>query len=95
LNGDRRVIQPSGNEEAGQKIVIPEDGYTVNPATTMDGLARLGELIAYDRTSPYNIVERGADADIILTNKTPLRAETLAQLPRPASSPNLPQVTTM
>lgn len=64
------------------KIVIL-DGYTVNPGDNpWDVLNRLGDLIAYDRTPADNIVERGADADIILTNKTPLRAETLAQLPR-------------
>ena len=62
------------------RIVIL-DGYTINPGDNpWDDLAHLGELIVYDRTSPDKIVERGKDADIILTNKTQLWAETLAEL---------------
>ena len=64
------------------KIVIL-DGFTVNPGDNpWDSLARLGELVVYDRTSPDKIVERGKEAEIILTNKTPLRAETLTRLKR-------------
>ena len=71
----------SGNGVRMKIVVL--DGYTVNPGDNpWDGLSRLGELMVYDRTSSDDIVERVADADIILTNKTPLRAETLAQLPR-------------
>lgn len=64
------------------KIVIL-DGYTVNPGDNpWDGLAALGELTVHDRTSPDKIVERGRDADIILVNKIPLRADTLGHLKR-------------
>jgi len=64
------------------KIVVL-DGYTLNPGDNpWDALARLGDLRVYDRTSPEAIVERAHDADIVLTNKTPLTAGTLAQLPR-------------
>jgi glycerate dehydrogenase len=64
------------------KIVIL-DGYTVNPGDNPWGdLARLGELVAYDRTPPDKIIERGGDADIILTNKTPLHTDILDRLPR-------------
>jgi len=64
------------------KIVIL-DGWTVNSGDNpWDELARFGELVVYDRTGPAEIVERAQDAEIILTNKTPLRAEILARLPK-------------
>ena len=64
-----------------QLVVL--DGYTLNPGDNpWDSLARLGELTVYDRTPPEHIVERARSADIVLTNKTPLRADTLAQLPQ-------------
>ncbi len=37
--------------------------------------------IEYDRTAPDQIVERLREASVCITNKVPLRAETLAQLP--------------
>lgn len=62
------------------KIVVL-DGYTLNPGdNSWDEIAALGELKVYDRTAPDKIVERAAGADVVLTNKTPLTAETLAQL---------------
>ena len=62
------------------KIVVL-DGYTLNPGdNSWDAVAALGELKVYDRTAPDKIVERAAGADVVLTNKTPLTAETLAQL---------------
>jgi glycerate dehydrogenase len=42
----------------------------------------MGELTVYDRTPTELIVERTVDADIVLTNKTPLRADVLVRLPR-------------
>lgn len=63
------------------KIVIL-DGYTVNPGDNpWTALARLGELTVYDRTDASDILARSQDADILITNKTPLRAETLEKLP--------------
>jgi glycerate dehydrogenase len=37
---------------------------------------------AYQRTKPDEVVERARDAEIIITNKVPLRADTLSQLPK-------------
>ena len=37
--------------------------------------------VEYDRTAPDQIVERLREASVCITNKVPLRAETLAQLP--------------
>lgn len=63
------------------KIVIL-DGYTMNPGDNpWDEIAGLGNLTVYDRTSVPKIIERAREADIILTNKTPISAETLEQLP--------------
>lgn len=59
------------------------DGYTLNPGDNpWSEIESLGELNVYPRTSIDQIVERAKDADIILTNKCPLNAETLAQLPK-------------
>jgi glycerate dehydrogenase len=58
------------------------DGYTLNPGDNpWDALARLGKLTVYDRTPAEHIVPRAQSAAIVLTNKTPLSAATLAQLP--------------
>jgi glycerate dehydrogenase len=63
------------------KIVVL-DGYTLNPGDlSWDALRRLGTVEIHDRTPATQILERAAGADILLTNKTPLSAETLQQLP--------------
>jgi glycerate dehydrogenase len=63
--------------------IIVLDGYTMNPGDNpWDDVARLGEFVCHDRTPADLIVERAQEADIILTNKTPLSADTLAKLPR-------------
>jgi len=62
--------------------IVVLDGYTLNPGDNpWDEVAALGELTVYDRTPRDRIVERARDAAIILTNKTPLSAETLDMLP--------------
>ena len=62
------------------KIVVL-DGYTLNPGDNpWDDVARLGDFTCHDRTPADQIVARAHGADILLTNKTPLSAETLAQL---------------
>lgn len=63
------------------KIVIL-DGYTLNPGDLhWSALEKLGECTIYDRTPEQLIVERTQNADVIFTNKTVLKAETLKQLP--------------
>jgi glycerate dehydrogenase len=63
------------------KIVVL-DGYCLNPGDlSWDSLRAIGPLEVYDRTPEDQIVTRGAVADILLTNKTPLSAATLAHLP--------------
>ncbi|WP_319759067.1 D-2-hydroxyacid dehydrogenase [Maridesulfovibrio sp.] len=58
------------------------DSYTLNPGDNpWTDLEKICELTAYDRTSPDLILERSMDAEIILTNKTILSAETINALP--------------
>jgi glycerate dehydrogenase len=59
------------------------DGYTLNPGDNpWDEIAKLGSFKSFDRTPVEQIVERALDADIILTNKVPLSALTINQLPK-------------
>ena len=59
------------------------DGHTLNPGDNpWTAIEELGNLTVYDRTPSEEIVARAKDADIVLTNKTPLTAETLARLPK-------------
>ena len=57
------------------KIVIL-DGYTENPGDlSWEELEKLGELTVYDRTSltdEAEIISRIGDAEVVLTNKTPI-----------------------
>ena len=59
------------------------DGYSLNPGDLdWSPVERLGDGTLFDRTPADKIVERAADADIVLTNKVPFSADTLRQLPR-------------
>jgi glycerate dehydrogenase len=63
--------------------IVVLDGYTLNPGDNpWDEVEKLGEFICHDRTAENQIVERSRDADIVLTNKAPLNAHTLEQLPQ-------------
>lgn len=63
------------------KIVIL-DGYTENPGDlSWKGFEELGETIVYDRTPADQIIARIGDADIVITNKTPISEETFAACP--------------
>ena len=66
------------------KIVVL-DGYTENPGDlSWTELEKLGQLTVYDRTaygeSPL-IAQRIGDAEVIVTNKTPISQQTLEQCP--------------
>ncbi|MFW6387834.1 MAG: D-2-hydroxyacid dehydrogenase [bacterium] len=64
------------------KIVVL-DGYTLNPGDNpWTAVESLGELTVYDRTPADQVVERAKDAEIVLTNKTPISRETLDHLPK-------------
>lgn len=57
------------------KIVIL-DGYTENPGDlSWKGFEKIGDLTVYDRTDQKDILDRIKDAEIVITNKTPLSSE--------------------
>lgn len=59
------------------------DGYTLNPGDlSWEMIEQFGELTVYPRTSPNEILEHAAEADILLTNKVPLTADTIEKLPQ-------------
>ncbi len=66
------------------KIVIL-DGYTENPGDlSWEELGKLGELTVYDRTPVQDtaeIIRRIGDAEIVFTNKTPIRREVIDACP--------------
>jgi len=60
------------------KIVIT-DGYTLNPGDlSWKVFHEFGEVAYYDRTPAALVAERCKDATIIITNKTPVNAETIS-----------------
>lgn len=64
------------------KKIVVLDGYSVNPGDlSWDYLTSLGNCTLYDRTDKSEIIERTKNAEIILTNKVPLKADTLKLLP--------------
>ena len=63
--------------------IVILDGFTTNPGDlSWDGLKALGNLTVYDRTAPDETVQRARDAEIVLTNKTVMTEEVMAQLPK-------------
>lgn len=69
------------------KIVVL-DGYALNPGDiSWEMIRQFGELEVFDRTG-YDlsgqslVVERGKDAKVILTNKTPVSRGAIDQLPK-------------
>lgn len=71
--------------------IVVLDGFTLTPAKAghavpaeepgWDALAELGELGVHDRTAPSEVVSRAKGASVVLTNKTPLPADVIEQLP--------------
>lgn len=62
--------------------IVVLDGYTLNPGDlSWDDLTSLGECSIHERTSAEETVQRSAEAEIVITNKTVLDADVIAQLP--------------
>ena len=61
------------------------DGYTENPGDlSWDGLSQLGDVTIYDRTSltdEAEIISRIGDAQVVLTNKTPISRRVMDACP--------------
>jgi glycerate dehydrogenase len=63
--------------------IVVLDGYTLNPGDlSWAELEQLGSCVIHDRTPAELILERAREADIILTNKTPLTRDTILALPK-------------
>lgn len=68
---------------AKSKRIVVLDGYTLNPGDlSWAGLRQLGECSIFERTLPSQIISRAVDAEIVLTNKTPLDREAICALPK-------------
>jgi glycerate dehydrogenase len=64
------------------KIVIL-DAYTTNPGDlSWAPIEAIAPCTIHDRTPDAETVARAADADVVVTNKTPLDRRTIAALPR-------------
>jgi glycerate dehydrogenase len=65
------------------KNIVVLDSYALNPGDlSWDPLRSLGNLQLFDRTPEDQVIARARDAQIVLTNKTRLSAETLKQFPK-------------
>ena len=63
--------------------IVVLDGRTLNPGdNSWAPLEKLGSLEIHDRTTPEQVVARAKDADILITNKCPVTAAAIEQLPR-------------
>jgi len=61
--------------------IVVLDGHTLNPGDlSWAELHELGQCHIHDRTPSDDIVRRAQEAEIVLTNKTQLSKETIAQL---------------
>lgn len=62
----------------GTLRIVFLDRDTLSPRTVLRSPGFSHDLIVYDRTRPSDVEERIADADIVITNKAPIRADALA-----------------
>ena len=63
------------------KIVIL-DGHAVNPGDlSWDCFKEFGDVTVYEFTESHQIIDRIGDAEIVMTNKTPLTEDTFARCP--------------
>jgi glycerate dehydrogenase len=63
--------------------IVVLDGHTLNPGDlSWSALEALGDCAVHPRTAPAQVLERAGEAGVVLTNKTVLSAEVIAQLPQ-------------
>lgn len=59
------------------------DGRTLNPGDlTWDAFEALGHFTVYEESTEADVVNRAAEADVLILNKTPLRRRHIERLPR-------------
>jgi len=74
------MTQQDGPASGPAMVVL--DGQVLNPGDNpWDALAALGRLTVHPRTAPAEVRTRAAGAQVVLTNKTPLRAADIEALP--------------
>lgn len=62
--------------------IIVIDGATLNPGDlSWDDLKKLGPCEIYDRSTPWEKLQRCKDADIVITNKVVFDRDTIKKLP--------------
>jgi glycerate dehydrogenase len=63
--------------------IVVLDGFALNPGDlSWRPLEELGQCAIYHRTPPESVIERAAEAEILLTNKAPVSRESIQRLPR-------------
>lgn len=62
--------------------VVFLDSDTFPSQTMFRGLKAAHSLTTFDRTAPADVAERISDADVVITNKVPIRREALARASR-------------
>lgn len=63
--------------------IVVLDGFTLNPGDNpWAPLEELGDVRVYDRSTPAEARARAEEADILLTNKTPLPQDVIQNAPR-------------
>ena len=61
--------------------IVVLDGHTLNPGDLdWSAFEEMGSLTVYDVMAENEITERAKDCEIVITNKTPLRKETISKL---------------
>jgi glycerate dehydrogenase len=62
--------------------IVLLDSFTADQgAPVWQGLSPLGEVVLHPRTRPDQLLERAAGAEVLITNKVVLDADTMARLP--------------
>ncbi|MBE6759758.1 MAG: D-2-hydroxyacid dehydrogenase [Ruminococcaceae bacterium] len=64
------------------KIVITDRDTVTSGDLSLDSLERFGEVVSYGLTAPEQLIERIADADAVLCNKTQITAEVMDACPK-------------
>ena len=65
-----------------QPKIVFLDSDTIGPSVRLRQPEVAHEWVVYANTAPDQVVARAAEADIIITNKVPLSADIVAQLPQ-------------
>jgi glycerate dehydrogenase len=71
----------AGDDHRPARVVFL-DRDTLSPETKLRPLAFPHELVVFDRTRPEQVAERIAEADVVITNKAPVRKDSLERAPR-------------